>query len=179
MSLKTIRASIRDIPDYPKKGILFRDITPLLLDAKIFSEVVDVMAERYRNNLPSRIIGIESRGFIFGMVLAYKLGLGFVPIRKKGKLPHKTFETSYDLEYGTAAIEIHRDALTPNDKVVIVDDLLATGGTVAAAISLVNKFDAQIIGVDFVIELTSLKGRDKLQNYPVNAIVTYHWYLEF
>jgi adenine phosphoribosyltransferase len=173
MSIEAIRSAIRAIPDYPKKGILFRDITTLLQDAELVSEVIDIISERYQNNPPTKIIGIESRGFIFGMVLAYKLGIGFVPIRKKGKLPYKTFEASYDLEYGTATVEIHTDALTSDDRVVIVDDLLATGGTAAAAISLVEKFDAKIVGIDFVIELIALNGRVKLQRYPVNTVIAY------
>ncbi len=173
MSIETIKAAIRAIPDYPKKGILFRDITTLLQDPDVFSEVIDIMAERYKDNLPTKIIGIESRGFIFGMVLAYKLGIGFVPVRKKGKLPYDTYEASYELEYGTATVEIHKDSLTSDDRVVIVDDLLATGGTAVAAISLVEKFDAQVVSVDFVIELISLKGRDRLKGYSVNTVVDY------
>ena len=173
MSIETIKASIRSIPDYPQKGILFRDITTLLQDADVFSEVIDIMAERYKNDLPTKIVGIESRGFIFGMVLAYKLGVGFVPIRKKGKLPYKTFEASYDLEYGSATVEIHEDALTSSDKVVVVDDLLATGGTAGAAISLIEKFDAEVVGFDFVIELLGLNGRAKLKGYPINTVIAY------
>ena len=173
MSIESIRSSIRSIPDYPQKGILFRDITTLLQNANVFSEVIDIMAERYKDNLPTKIVGIESRGFIFGMVLAYKLGIGFVPIRKKGKLPYKTFEASYDLEYGSAVIEMHQDALTSNDRVVVVDDLLATGGTAAAAISLVQKLGAEIVGFEFVIELLGLNGRAKLQEYPTNTVIAY------
>ena len=173
MSIETIKASIRAIPDYPQKGILFRDITTLLQDADVFAEVMDIMAAPYKDNLPTKIVGVESRGFIFGMVLAYKLGVGFVPIRKKGKLPYKTFEASYDLEYGSATVEIHKDALTSNDRVVIVDDLLATGGTAGAAISLVEKFGAKVVGFDFVIELLGLNGRAKLQGYPINTVIAY------
>ena len=173
MSIETIKAAIRAIPDYPKKGILFRDITTMLQDPGVFAETIDIMAERYKDNPPTKIIGIESRGFIFGMVLAYKLGVGFVPVRKKGKLPYDTYEASYDLEYGTATVEIHKDALTADDKVVIVDDLLATGGTAVAAISLTEKFNAQVVGIDFVIELISLKGRDRLKGYKVNTVVAY------
>ena len=173
MSIDSIRSSIRAISDYPKKGILFRDITTLLQRPKIFSEIIDMMAERYKDNLPTKIIGIESRGFIFGVALAYKLGIGFVPIRKKGKLPYQTFEASYELEYGTAVVEIHTDALCSDDRVVIVDDLLATGGTAEAAISLVEKFSAKVVGIDFVVELISLNGRAKLQKYPVNTVIEY------
>ena len=173
MSIEAIRSAIRAIPDYPKKGILFRDITTLLQDAELFSEVIDIMAERYKDNPPTKIIGIESRGFIFGVALAYKLGIGFVPLRKKGKLPYETFEASYDLEYGTAVVEIHTDALTSDDRVVIVDDLLATGGTAVAAISLVDKFGAEIVAIDFVVELIFLNGRKKLKGYPVYTVVSY------
>ena len=173
MSIESIKLAIRAIPDYPKKGILFRDITTLLKDPETFSEIIDIMAERYKDNPPTQIIGIESRGFIFGMVLAYKLGVGFVPIRKKGKLPYKTYEASYELEYGTAVVEVHTDALTSDDKVVIVDDLLATGGTAVAAISLVEKFDAEVLGLDFVVELNSLNGRERLQGYKINTVVDY------
>lgn len=173
MSIESIKSKIRSIPDYPKKGILFRDITTLLQDAEAFSEVIDIMAAKYSDKLPTKVIGIESRGFIFGMVLAYKLGVGFVPIRKKGKLPYNVYEASYDLEYGSATVEIHQDALSSGDRVVIVDDLLATGGTAGAAIDLVKKFDAEIVGFDFVIELLDLKGRDKLHDYPVNTVIAY------
>ena len=173
MSIETIKSAIRAIPDYPKKGILFRDITTLLQDAELFAEVIDMMAERYKDNLPTKIIGVESRGFIFGVALAYKLGIGFVPVRKKGKLPYKTFEASYDLEYGTAVVEMHTDSLTSDDRVVIVDDLLATGGTAVAAVSLVDKFEAKIVAIDFVVELTSLNGRALLKEYPVHTVVAY------
>ena len=173
MSIEAIKSAIRAIPDYPKKGILFRDITPLLQDAELFAESIDIMAERYKDNLPTKILGIEARGFIFGTALAYKLGIGFVPIRKKGKLPYKTLEASYELEYGTAVIEMHTDALTSNDRVVIIDDLLATGGTAAAAVSLVNKFGAKIDSIDFLVELSFLNGREKLKGYPVHSIMSY------
>ncbi len=173
MSIESIKSAIRAIPDYPKKGILFRDITTLLQDPEAFSEIIDIMAERYKDNPPTKIIGIESRGFIFGVALAYKLGIGFVPVRKKGKLPYKTYEASYELEYGTAVVEIHTDALTSDDRVVIIDDLLATGGTAVAAVSLVDKFNAEIVSIDFVVELISLNGRAKLQKYPVSTVVAY------
>jgi len=173
MSIDEIKAAIRDVPDFPKKGILFRDITPLLQDPVLFAETIDILADRYKDNLPNKIVGVESRGFLFGAAMAYKLGVGFATVRKKGKLPYKTYEASYELEYGTATVEIHHDGLEVGDKVVIVDDLLATGGTAMAAIELVKKFDAEVIGVDFVIELESLNGRKILENYKVNTILQY------
>ena len=173
MSIDEIKAAIRDVPDFPKKGILFRDITPLLQDPVLFAETIDILADKYKDNLPNKIVGVESRGFLFGAAMAYKLGVGFATVRKKGKLPYKTYEASYELEYGTATVEIHHDGLEVGDKVVIVDDLLATGGTAMAAIELVKKFDAEVIGVDFVIELESLNGRKILENYKVNTILQY------
>ncbi len=173
MSVECIKAAIRSIPDFPKPGILFKDITPVLSDENLLEMAVDVMSEPYKNNKPTKIVGLESRGFIFGVALACKLGVGFVPIRKKGKLPYKTYEASYQLEYGSASMEIHQDALTENDKVVIVDDLLATGGTMAAAIELVNKLKAKILGLEFLIELEALNGRRKIKGYNLNSIVIY------
>lgn len=169
MGIEKIEAAIRDIKDFPKPGIIFKDITPILQTGDIFKEVIDIMAEPYLNNRPDYIVGIESRGFIFGSVMAYKLGCGFIPVRKKGKLPFRTYEETYDLEYGTATIEMHVDALNKGDKVVVIDDLLATGGTAEATIKLIEKFEAEIIGVDFLIELVFLDGRKKLSGYPVNA----------
>jgi adenine phosphoribosyltransferase len=171
MSIEKISAAIRDIPDFPKPGIIFKDITPVLSDAELLVEIVDHFAEHYSDKRPDYVAGIESRGFIFGTALAIKLGCGFIPIRKKGKLPYKTFESSYELEYGTATIEIHADALKKGDKIVIVDDLLATGGTVGAAIELVEKFDVEILGVEFLLELAFLEGRKKLTVNPVNSLI--------
>lgn len=170
--LADITRSIRAIPDFPKKGILFRDITPLLSDGKKFRACV-----RYFKKLSgSRIdyvISIESRGFIFGSALACELGVGFVPIRKQGKLPHKTFQAAYKLEYGQAVMEVHSDALKRGARVVIVDDVLATGGTAKAAVDLAKKLNAKIAGVYFLIELAALKGRDRLKGLPVHSLVTY------
>lgn len=171
-SLDNITRSIRTVPDFPKKGILFRDITPLLSDGKKFRECV----RHFKKLAGPRIdyvISIESRGFIFGSALACELGVGFVPIRKQGKLPHKTFQTSYALEYGQAVMEVHSDAFKRGACVVIVDDVLATGGTAKAAVDLVRKFNAKIAGVYFLIELEVLKGRNRLKNLPVHSLVTY------
>lgn len=168
-----IRAAIRDIPDFPKPGIIFKDITPVLKDGNLLRKTIRHFAHRHKGAKLSAIAGIEARGFIFGTAIAYELGLGFVPIRKKGKLPGDTVETSYDLEYGTATIEIHSDALTRGDHVLIVDDLLATGGTAAAAIHLIEKLGATVVGLDFLVELAFLNGREKLAGYPVYAPIVY------
>lgn len=167
-----IRETIRAIPDFPKKGILFRDITPLLLDKDKFKTCIDAFAKKTREKV-DYVISIESRGFIFGSALAYKLGVGFVPIRKEGKLPFQKFSTSYDLEYGKAVIEIHVDALKKGAKVIIVDDVLATGGTVEAAIELVKKFKGKIYGAYFLAEIEALKGRERLSGYNVYSLVRY------
>ncbi len=168
-----LAAKIRTIPDFPIKGIQFKDITPLLLDPEAFAEVIDVFVGRYEGRGITKIIGVESRGFIFGAALAHRLRIGFVPIRKKGKLPADTLEESYDLEYGKATVEIHRDALTPNDHVVLLDDLMATGGTLAASCLLIERLGAKIEEVITVIELTFLNGRQKLEGRP------YHTLLQF
>ncbi|OGV53920.1 MAG: adenine phosphoribosyltransferase [Lentisphaerae bacterium GWF2_52_8] len=171
MSIETIERAIRDIPDFPKPGIIFKDVTPVLQSPKLFSEVIDIFASHCQDKLPDTIVGIESRGFIFGSALAYKLGCGFVPVRKKGKLPFRTISASYSLEYGQAEIEMHEDALRPGEKVLIVDDLLATGGTAGAAIKLISQLKAEIIGVEFLIELAFLKGRSIINPYPVNSLI--------
>lgn len=173
MNIELIKSAIRSIPDFPKPGVLFKDITPVLSDERLLKMVIDLMSDPYKNNKPTKIVGLESRGFIFGVALAYKLGIGFVPIRKKGKLPYMAYEASYQLEYGSASMEIHQDALTQKDKVVIVDDLLATGGTMAAAIELVNKFRVEILGLEFLIELKELNGREKIKGYNFHSIVIY------
>lgn len=171
MSVGTINAAIRDVKDFPKKGIIFKDITPVLKSEQLFREVIDIIAARYENNKPDSFAAIEARGFIFASALAYKLKCGFVPVRKKGKLPYKTIEESYALEYGTAAVEIHEDAVRRGEKVVIVDDLLATGGTAGATARLIERLGGQIEGVEFVIELGFLKGRANLAKYNVNSII--------
>ncbi len=171
MSAETIRAAIRDIPDFPKPGIIFKDITPVLQSAALFAETVELMAARHLGNPPDLVAGIESRGFIFGAALALRLGCGLVPVRKQGKLPYQTIAASYDLEYGSATIEIHQDALRPGDRVLLVDDLLATGGTAEAAARLIGQLGATIQGIEFVVELAFLDGRRRLAGHPVNAIV--------
>ncbi|MEI6437566.1 MAG: adenine phosphoribosyltransferase [Candidatus Omnitrophota bacterium] len=168
-----LKKTIRDIPDFPKKGIIFKDITTLLKDPKALKTSIDRLAKAVAKTKPKYIVGIESRGFIFGTAVAYKLGLGFIPVRKKGKLPYKTASVSYDLEYGTDTLEIHADALKKGDKVVIIDDLLATGGTVGAVAKLVGGAGAKITAVAFVIELSFLNGREKLKGFPVISLVQY------
>jgi adenine phosphoribosyltransferase len=171
-SVEAIKASIRTIPDFPTAGIQFRDITPLLLDKDKFRFCVDYFASITGGDVDC-VISIESRGFILGSALAYALGVGFVPIRKAGKLPHKTHSASYGLEYGTATVEIHVDALKEGARVVIVDDVLATGGTAEAAVCLIKKFNGSIAGLYVLIELAALKGRERLGDLPVRSLVTY------
>lgn len=167
-----IKQSIRTIPNFPKDGILFRDITPLLLDGVKFRRSIDWF-DSLSPVKPDYVISIESRGFIFGSALACKMGAGFVPIRKEGKLPHETFRTSCRLEYGEAVLEIHADAMQKGKKAVIIDDVLATGGTVQAAIHLVEKFGVEICGIYFLIELAELGGRRNLKDYAVRSLVSY------
>ena len=168
-----LKAGVRDVPDFPIKGILFKDITTLLKDKAALKAAVDSLARAFAKKDIKYVVGIESRGFIFGTALAYRLGTGFIPVRKKGKLPAKTRAVMYALEYGTDSLEIHADALKKGDKVVIVDDLLATGGTIAAAIKLVAGSGAKIEGVGFVIELSFLNGRKKLGGLPVFSVMQY------
>ncbi len=171
MSLETLTAAIRDIPDFPKPGIMFKDISPILQDGALFAEVIDIIGGRYENQQIDSIVVIDARGFIFGSALAYKLGCGISLVRKQGKLPWKTHSVSYDLEYGSAAVEIHVDAVSEGDRVLIVDDLLATGGTAKAGVDLIEKIGASIIALEFVIELSFLNGRDKLNDYTVNSLI--------
>jgi len=168
-----LKSKVRDIPDFPKKGIIFKDITPLLNDSKTFREAVQIFAQRYDGKQIHKIVAIESRGFIFGSALAYHLGTGFAVVRKTGKLPYKTIKKSYDLEYGSDVLEIHEDGIRPGDNVVIVDDLLATGGTALATAKLVEELKGNIVECSFLIELSFLKGRQKLKNYPVFSILQY------
>lgn len=172
MDFKSI---IRDIPDYPKKGIVFKDITTLLKDPRAFQEVINVFYEKLKNQKIDKVIGIESRGFIFGAPLAYKLNVGFIPIRKKGKLPGETISVNYDLEYGTDQIEIHTDSLQKGERVVLIDDLIATGGTALAAIELINKMEAEIIETFFFIDLNFLGGAQSIKElgYKVFSICNY------
>ncbi|MCB2155444.1 adenine phosphoribosyltransferase [bacterium] len=166
-----IASKLRTIPDFPKPGIQFKDITPLLGDPAAFNAVIFGIAERYHAAGLTKIVGIESRGFIFGAALAHALGLGFVPVRKAGKLPADVFTESYALEYGEATVELHKDALSADDRVLIVDDLLATGGTLEAAAKLVQKSGAQIAGMWLLIELAFLKGRDRLKDFEIHCEV--------
>ncbi|MBU8902318.1 MAG: adenine phosphoribosyltransferase [Victivallales bacterium] len=169
--MEKLEKALRRVPDFPKEGIVYIDITPILQDPELFQLTIDLMAEKYIDSPPDYIAAIDARGFIFGGALATKLGCGFVPIRKKGKLPYKTFVEKYDLEYGSAEIEVHIDAVPSNARVLLVDDLLATGGTTAAAVKLLEKLEAQIIGIEFVIELEFLNGRQVLSEYPVASII--------
>lgn len=168
-----LKSCIRDIPDFPKKGIIFKDITTLLGDAAAFKKSIDLLAKKFKTARIDYVIGVESRGFILGSVLAYKLGAGFVPVRKKGKLPYKTKSVTYQLEYGTDSLEIHQDAIPANSRVLIVDDLLATGGTVEAVSKLVKTFKVNIVGVAFLVELSFLDGKKKLQDLPIHSIIKY------
>jgi adenine phosphoribosyltransferase len=168
-----IQAAIRNIPDFPKPGIQFKDITPVLADPQLFSGAIDLLTARFAPGSVDAVVGIDARGFIFAAAAAVKLHAGFVPVRKKGKLPYQTHEQDYALEYGHATIAIHVDALKPGARVLLIDDLLATGGTAAAAAQLVKKLGANILEVGFLIELSFLKGREKLQGLPVSSLVTY------
>ena len=164
---------IRDLPDWPKPGIIFRDITPLLKDKTAFAEAINWISEPYFKKPVDVIVGIESRGFIFASGVAYKLGVGFIPARKPGKLPWKTVTATYQLEYGTDSLQIHEDAIAPKQKVIIVDDVLATGGTLSATIELVNKLQGDIVEVVTLLELTFLNGRQKLGKYPYRSLIRY------
>ena len=167
------KALIREVPDFPKPGILFYDITTLLKDPKAFRAIADELAARYEGQGIAKVIGIESRGFILGGTLAARLGAGFVPVRKPGKLPADIYEVEYNLEYGSSVLAIHRDAVAPGERVLIVDDLLATGGTAAATVDLVGQLGGEIAGLDFLIELKGLKGRDRLTGYNVHSMIVY------
>lgn len=168
---EALKKFIRDIKDFPKKGIIFKDITTLLRDGDRFHLAVDKIADKYKSKKVDAVISVEARGFIFGSAVAYKLGAGIVPVRKKGKLPYLTHSVTYDLEYGQDTLEIHRDAFKKGARVLIVDDLLATGGTTRAVIDLIEKIGGEVVGVAFLIELVSLKGRTKLKGYPVHSLI--------
>ena len=173
MDLAELRAKIRDVKDFPTEGILFKDITTLLKEGPAFRWVLDAMAKRHVADAIDVVVGIESRGFIFAGALAHQLGAGFVPVRKLGKLPAKTVEVEYELEYGKSALAIHEDAITRGQRVLIVDDVLATGGTMAATVRLVEQLGGLVAGIDFLIELSFLKGREKVGAYPVDALIVY------
>lgn len=170
---ENLKQFIRNVPDFPKKGIVFRDITTLLKEKKAFATVCDILTERYSDKNIDKVVGIESRGFIVGAAIAHRLGAGFVPVRKPGKLPATTLRQNYQLEYGTDALEIHTDAINLGDRVLLHDDLLATGGTMAATTKLVEQLGGTIVGISFLIELTFLHGRDRLKNYDIFSIVSY------
>jgi adenine phosphoribosyltransferase len=170
---KEIEAAIRNVPDFPKAGIQFKDITPVLADPRLFSGTIDLLTDHHKPGSVDAVVGIDARGFIFAAAAAMKLNAGFVPVRKKGKLPYKTHEQDYALEYGSATVAVHTDALKPGARVLLVDDLLATGGTASAAAALVKKLGAQIVECSFLIELKFLNGRQKLNGYPVRSVVAY------
>lgn len=173
MTTSDLRDFVRDVPDFPKPGIMFKDITPLLRAPQALAKTVDWLAEPYRDQRITNVVAIESRGFIFGACVAQALNAGFIPIRKPGKLPWSTKRNEYTLEYGSGALEIHDDALTADDRVVIIDDVLATGGTAAAAACLVRELGAEIVGAAFVIELDFLEGRKKLEDTAVHSLLRY------
>jgi adenine phosphoribosyltransferase len=168
-----LKKYIRDIPDFPKKGIIFKDITPLLQEPEPFKYAINTIIDKFKDKNIEKIVSIEARGYIFGGSLAYNLNCGFIPVRKPGKLPFQTIAMDYTLEYGTNTIEIHKDALKPGEKVLIFDDLLATGGTVQATCQLVEQLGAEVIACVFLIDLTFLKGAEKLKNYEVFSLIEY------
>ena len=172
-TIKEIENAIRNVPDFPKTGIQFKDITPLLADARLFSSSIDLLTNGLKPGMVDSVVGIDARGFIFAAAAAFKLQAGFVPVRKKGKLPFQTHEQDYNLEYGTATVAMHVDALKPGARVLLIDDLLATGGTAAAAAALVQKLGGEILQISFLIELSFLGGRQKLKPYPVRSLVVY------
>ena len=173
MQLAELKAKIREIRDFPTEGVLFKDITTLLKDAGAFKDVVDHLAGKYQESRVEVVVGVESRGFIFGGALAHQLKAGFVPVRKLGKLPGKTIEVEYELEYGRDALAVHEDAIRPGQRVLAVDDLLATGGTMAATLRLIEQLGGQVMGVTFLIELAFLHGREKIKNYPIHSLIIY------
>lgn len=173
MSIRRLKAAIRDVPDFPKPGIVFKDVTPVLKDPKLFRAAIDLFAARHREKGIRKIAVIDARGFLFGAALAYKLKAGVVPIRKKGKLPYQTYEESYDLEYGSATLAIHVDAFDPGEPVLLIDDLLATGGTALASAKLIERAGGKIVEIDFLVELGFLNGRAKLAGYEVFAPIKY------
>jgi adenine phosphoribosyltransferase len=173
MDVADLRAKIRDIKNFPSEGILFKDITTLLKDGPAWRFAVDSLANRYQDERVDVVVGVESRGFIFGGAIAHQLRAGFVPVRKVGKLPAKTIEVEYELEYGRDALAMHEDAISPGQRVLAVDDLLATGGTMGATLRLVEQLGGHVVGVAFMIELAFLHGREKLKNYPLHSLIVY------
>ncbi|HEX6009224.1 MAG TPA: adenine phosphoribosyltransferase [Actinomycetota bacterium] len=173
MDLERVKALVRDVPDFPQEGIVFKDITPLLADPIAFSTVIDLIVVHFGRGNVDKVVGIEARGFILASPVAYHFGAGFVPVRKKDKLPWETESADYALEYGTATLEVHRDAVTPGERVLIVDDVLATGGTAAATAQLVERIGGKVIGIACLIELGFLNGRDKLEGHDLFSLITY------
>lgn len=172
-AIERLKASIRDVHDFPKEGIVFKDITPILSNGQLFRLAVTIFAERYQRKSVEKIVAIDARGFIFGGALAHYLGVGMTIARKKGKLPYKSHQHEYELEYGTGMLEMHIDAIEPNQRVVIIDDLLATGGTAEAAAKLVEKCGGEVVELAFLVELSYLHGRKRLEKYPVFSAITY------
>ncbi len=172
-SIDQLRAAVRDIPDFPKKGIVFKDITPILGNGELFRMSIEVFLDQCRGKQVDKIVGIDARGFLFGSAVAYDLGVGFVPLRKKGRLPYKTEGAKYSLEYGEAEMELHVDAIERGEKIVLIDDLLATGGTSASAVTLIRKVGGDLVAAQFLIELEFLNGRSKLESTPVVSFLKY------
>jgi adenine phosphoribosyltransferase len=171
--LQRLRSGIRDVPDFPKPGIIFKDITPVLADRELFQLAINAFVEATRPLQVSKVVGIDARGFLFGAAVAYELGLGFIPVRKKGKLPFRSESAAYQLEYGEAVVEMHIDALQPGERVVLIDDLLATGGTAAAALKLIENMGGVVAEAQFLIELAFLKGRENLGSAPTKAFLSF------
>ncbi len=173
MKITDLKKHIRDIPDFPKEGIIFKDISTLLKHKEAFKKSIDVLAAKFKKSRVQYVVGVEARGFIFGSALAYKMGAGFIPVRKRGKLPYKTKAVTYQLEYGSDTLEIHEDAIPPNARVLVIDDLLATGGTVKAVTDLLKAQKAKIVGVAFLVELKFLKGKERLKDLPIYSVIQY------
>ncbi|MFN3285914.1 MAG: adenine phosphoribosyltransferase [bacterium] len=173
MNIEDLKALVRDVPDFPQPGVMFKDITPLLADEIAFSTVIDLIVVHFGRGNVDKVVGIEARGFILASPVAYHFGAGFVPVRKKDKLPWETITEEYELEYGTAALEIHKDAIRPGERVLVVDDVLATGGTARATASLVERVGGKVVGIACLIELTFLKGRERLRDYELFTLITY------
>ena len=172
-SIEKLRAAVRDVPDFPKPGIIFKDITPILSNGELFRTSIDIFLEKCEGRKIDKIVGIDARGFLFGSAVAYELGVGFVPLRKKGRLPYKTESAKYSLEYGEAEMELHIDAIEPGEKIILIDDLLATGGTSASAATLIKKVGGVLLEAQFLIELEFLNGREKLAPIPVASFLKY------
>ena len=173
MTVENLKSKIRDIPDFPKPGILFKDITPLLSDAEAFRETIDLLGDRYQDKSIESVACVEARGFLFGSALACRLGTGIIPVRKPGKLPYKTHQATYQLEYGTDSLEVHQDAIQPGQRILVIDDLLATGGTTEATAGLITHLGGEVVELAFLIELAFLEGRNRLKGYNVFSLIQY------